>query len=113
MPGMELTTGSSNAEAFTDGYHLTAYAKGGVVNAPTVFAMSDGLGLMGEAGTEAILPLGRDGSGRLGVYAHGVSDATAPTVIVNVENVSFYVEITACIDAGTGWVNSLSSLVYQ
>ena len=88
MPAIELTTGSSDAEAFTDGYQLTAYAKGGLVNAPTVFAMSDGLGLMGEAGTEAIMPLGRDGSGRLGVYAQGVSDATAPTVIVNVENQS-------------------------
>lgn len=63
------------------------YAKGGLVNKPTVFPMADGMGLMGEAGTEAIMPLGRDSQGRLGVY--GISSGnTAPTVIVNVENQS-------------------------
>lgn len=57
------------------------YAKGGtfldgisgysnsVVSKPTLFAFANGTGLMGEAGPEAIMPLTRDASGRLGVSA--------------------------------------------
>ncbi|TPW29441.1 phage tail tape measure protein [Martelella alba] len=45
------------------------FAKGGVVSSPTYFPMSGGLGLMGEAGTEAILPLKRGPDGSLGVAA--------------------------------------------
>lgn len=51
---------------------LEEFAKGGIVNKPTLFPMAKGSGLMGEAGPEAILPLTRDGSGRLGVRAQGV-----------------------------------------
>ncbi|MBB1248280.1 phage tail tape measure protein [Rhizobium sp. G21] len=49
----------------------TAYAKGGVVNGPTYFGAGDGLGLMGEAGAEAILPLSHGADGRLGVAGAG------------------------------------------
>ena len=73
---------------FSDGHRLTAYARGGLVNKPTVFPMAHGMGLMGEAGPEAVIPLGRDSQGRLGVYGSGVSGNSAPTVIVNVENQS-------------------------
>ena len=60
-----------------------AYASGGVIDEPTVFPMANGMGLMGEAGPEAIMPLSRDSSGRLGVAAAGMGE---PTVIINVEN---------------------------
>jgi lambda family phage tail tape measure protein len=43
------------------------FAKGGVVSSPTVFPMANGIGLMGEAGPEAIMPLKRGNDGRLGV----------------------------------------------
>lgn len=44
------------------------FAKGGVVSSPTYFGMGNGsLGLTGEAGAEAILPLARGADGRLGV----------------------------------------------
>lgn len=43
------------------------FAKGGVVSAPTYFPMQGGMGLMGEAGSEAILPLQRGSDGSLGV----------------------------------------------
>lgn len=45
------------------------FAKGGVVAAPSFFPMtgSGGLGLMGEAGPEAIMPLARGPDGRLGI----------------------------------------------
>lgn len=45
------------------------FAAGGVVAQPTYFPMRGGLGLMGETGAEAILPLQRTSDGRLGVAA--------------------------------------------
>lgn len=50
---------------------LTAFANGGVVDGPTFFPFRGGLGLMGEAGPEAILPLSRLPGGALGVRAEG------------------------------------------
>ena len=51
---------------------VVPFADGGMVNSPTFFPMAGGrTGLMGEAGPEAIMPLGRDSSGRLGVRAQG------------------------------------------
>ena len=47
------------------------FARGGVVNGPTLFPMARGMGLMGEAGPEAVLPLARGPDGRLGVRAQG------------------------------------------
>ena len=49
---------------------LHAYANS-VVSSPTVFAFAKGVGLMGEAGPEAIMPLKRTPSGSLGVVAMG------------------------------------------
>ena len=65
--------------AFQNG-NVVAFADGGVVNRPTNFAMSGGrLGLMGEAGAEAIMPLSRGKDGKLGVKAEGGGS----TVIIN------------------------------
>ena len=47
------------------------FANGGVVNAPTGFRHSGGLGIMGEAGPEAIMPLKRGKNGKLGVQMEG------------------------------------------
>ena len=47
------------------------FASGGVVNRPTLFAHAGGLGVMGEAGAEAILPLQRGRNGKLGVQFEG------------------------------------------
>lgn len=47
------------------------HAKGGVVNSPTYFNAGGSLGLMGEAGAEAVMPLTRSADGRLGVAAQG------------------------------------------
>jgi phage-related minor tail protein len=62
--------------------HLTPFAAGGVVSAPSYFPMGGNLGLMGEAGAEAILPLRRSSDGRLGVAAAGGGGGT--TVVFNV-----------------------------
>ncbi|WP_339112474.1 phage tail tape measure protein [Thioclava sp. GXIMD2076] len=60
----------ANGGAFSSG-KVRAFAKGGVVSETTGFAMRGGLGLMGEAGPEAIMPLTRGADGRLGVQAQG------------------------------------------
>ena len=52
---------------------VSAYAKGGVVDKPTFFRYGGAgkLGVLGEAGSEAILPLSRGSNGKLGVQASG------------------------------------------
>lgn len=49
----------------------TPFARGGVVAAPTYFPLGRSLGLMGERGAEAVVPLARGSDGRLGVRAGG------------------------------------------
>jgi phage-related minor tail protein len=67
-----------------DEFSNRRFAKGGtftnsVVSSPTLFKFADGgavrTGLMGEAGPEAIMPLKRNSSGRLGVEASGLREA--------------------------------------
>ena len=62
---------------------ITPFADGGIVNGPTMFGMGGGLGLMGEAGAEAIMPVARGHDGRLGVASHGASSG-ATTVNVSI-----------------------------
>ena len=50
---------------------VVPFASGGVVSAPTYFPVAGGVGLMGEVGAEAILPLRRGADGSLGVAAGG------------------------------------------
>lgn len=50
---------------------IAPFAEGGVVASPTFFGSGKSLGLMGERGAEAILPLSRGPDGRLGVAAQG------------------------------------------
>lgn len=74
--GTAMTTGAAllagkfeKGGVFQNG-HLQAFAQGGVVNQPTYFPMAGGkMGLMGEAGAEAIMPLKRGSDGKLGVEA--------------------------------------------
>jgi hypothetical protein len=47
------------------------FARGGIVDRPTIFPMAHGMGLMGEAGPEAVMPLTRTAGGELGVKAEG------------------------------------------
>ncbi len=62
--------GFANGGAFSHG-NVIPFARGGVVTRPTVFPMAKGMGLMGEAGPEAVMPLRRTADGRLGVAASG------------------------------------------
>lgn len=58
------------------------FANGGVVNGPVTFPMRGGMGLMGEAGPEAIMPLARGPDGKLGVRSAGGSNAI--NVVMNI-----------------------------
>ena len=60
---------------------IVPYAYGGIVNKPTLFPMANGMGLMGEAGAEAIMPLKRHSNGKLGVEASGGMGS----IVVNVD----------------------------
>lgn len=50
---------------------VTPFAKGGVIAGPSYFPLGKGMGLAGEAGPEAIMPLQRGSDGRLGVAGGG------------------------------------------
>lgn len=63
------------------------FAKGGVVDGPTLFPLGDGAGLMGEQGAEAILPLRRGADGRLGVAAAGGGAGVQVTINVSTPDV--------------------------
>lgn len=71
---------SANGNVF-DQSGVTAFAKGGVVGGPTIFPFANGVGLMGEAGPEAIMPLSRGADGKLGVVA--ANSGGAPSITVN------------------------------
>jgi len=64
------------------------FARGGVFSSPRRFSFANGgsfgLGLMAEAGPEAIMPLARDSSGRLGVRQSGPAQAQGPVYNINV-----------------------------
>ncbi|WP_226576801.1 phage tail tape measure protein [Acuticoccus sediminis] len=61
------------------------FAEGGVIGAPTAFGMTGGrVGLMGEAGREAVLPLARGSDGRLGVALEGTGRGAGTTINVSI-----------------------------
>lgn len=58
------------------------FANGGIVSGATPFGMRGGMGIMGEAGPEAIMPLARGPDGKLGVRGGG--GGSAPSVVMNI-----------------------------
>ena len=71
---------SANGNVFAQN-GIVPYAKGGIVDRPMVFPFAKGIGLMGEAGPEAIMPLKRGADGKLGVAGGG----GGTSVTVNVD----------------------------
>jgi phage-related minor tail protein len=63
------------------GSGIIPFAAGGVIGAPSYFPLSNGgLGLAGEAGPEAIVPLTRGSDGRLGIAMRGGAPPANVTV---------------------------------
>lgn len=68
---------SSGVQMFANGGAFT----NSIVSTPTAFGMAGGrAGVMGEAGPEAIMPLTRTSSGKLGVIAAGGGSGTAISI---------------------------------
>src|SRR5438874_886747 len=66
-----LGMSGANSGAANEG-PVQPFAKGGVIAAPSFFPLgASRVGLAGEAGPEAVLPLARGPDGRLGVAASG------------------------------------------
>ena len=88
FPGLESFLGfekggvveSAKGNVFANN-KVVPYRQGGVVEKPTIFPMRTGVGLMSEAGPEAIMPLKRGRGGRLGVESSG----GVGNVVVNVD----------------------------
>lgn len=71
------------------GAQARAFAKGGVVGGPAIFGMEGGgLGLMGEAGPEAIMPLSRGPDGRLGIASAPQGRAISVTMNITTPDVA-------------------------
>jgi lambda family phage tail tape measure protein len=66
---------------------------GSIVNRPTLFPFAKGIGLMGEAGEEAILPLKRGADGKLGVAGGGGGGVTV------VQHLNFSVGVAQTVRA--------------
>ena len=72
---------SGAVSALTGG--VRAFARGGVVDGATVFPTGGGVGVMGEAGPEAVMPLARDSSGKLGVRSQGGGGGGGTQIVIN------------------------------
>jgi phage-related minor tail protein len=69
---------------------IKPFAAGGVIGTPTYFPLaSGGVGLAGEAGPEAIVPLARGSDGRLGISAQGGGAANITISIATPDAASF------------------------
>jgi hypothetical protein len=70
LSGIGAEYGYAMGDAFNLG-NIIPFGRGGIFDTPTFFPMASGMGLMGEAGPEAVMPLTRGKDGKLGVKASG------------------------------------------
>lgn len=74
---------NATGDATSGAAQISRHADGGVIASPTYFAHGGAIGLMGERGAEAIMPLARGADGRLGVIAQS-GNARPVAVTVNI-----------------------------
>ncbi|QFZ82857.1 hypothetical protein GFK26_08840 [Variovorax paradoxus] len=97
---MKFFVTSANGNVFSSpGLHTYANS---VVGKPTFFPFANGIGLMGEAGPEAIMPLRRGSDGRLGVSAQGSGSGGAlhyaPSTVFHIDSRSDRGAVMADLD---------------
>ena len=97
---------SGNLSFFANGSAFT----NSIVDSPTLFKFAQGsqFGVMGEAGPEAVMPLSRDSSGRLGVSVNGGTTTTDGSTVQNV-NISITVNEGGSTSSDSGSSGSTSS----
>lgn len=84
--GGNLFSSLTSALPFAQGGVIS---NGGVVTTPSYFPMAGQIGLAGEAGPEAIMPLSRGADGSLGVVAGNASSAPV-TVHIQTQDVNSF-----------------------
>lgn len=101
IPGIADFFANANGNAF-DRQGVIPFANGGIVNRATPFMFANGgrLGVMGEAGPEAILPLRRGANGKLGVQSDGYG--AMPIVNVNIIGASSQPQVSQPTRDGNG-----------
>ena len=81
--------GFANGGVFSGGMPVP-FAKGGVIQSPVGFPLGGGrMGIAGERGAEAVLPLARGADGRLGVVAEGHSSINVTLNVTTADADSF------------------------
>ena len=100
-PSMESFMGVIGEKGLiSDRSFIKQCAKGDILSGPTLFPMSNGgIALGGEKGKEALMPLGRDNQGRLGVRTGENGETKQPIKIINVIDQSQFQEY---LDTGDG-----------
>ena len=77
IPAMPFAKGG----VFDSGNRFRNFPSGGIVQSPTFFTTAGRLGVMGEKGPEAVMPLARGSDGSLGIKGPA---AGSPNIIFNV-----------------------------
>jgi hypothetical protein len=101
--GMEEEVGMGGMEALAafilgrggviDQGRVLAMAKGAIVSSRVIFPMASGMGLMGESGPEAVMPLERISGGNLGIRA--LLPPPGPTQVTVINNTGVQAQVTA------------------
>ena len=96
------------------------YANGDVFNKPTAFRHAGGLGVMGEAGPEAVMPLTRGPNGKLGVQVFGNQQTSTAAGVVNQVQIDVHInnegastDVQASSQDGKQLADSLKVVVLQ
>lgn len=117
--------GSSGLLALAKGgafntHSIQYYANGDIFNKPTAFRHAGGLGVMGEAGPEAVMPLTRGPSGKLGVQVFGNQQSSQSSGVVNqvqidisINNEGASADVQTSSRDGKQLANSLKAVVLQ
>ena len=96
------------------------YANGDIFNKPTAFRHAGGLGVMGEAGPEAVMPLTRGPNGKLGVQVFGNQQSNQSASVVNQVQIDVHInndgastDVQTNTQDGKQLANSLKAVVLQ